>query len=119
MFANTSTLWAYEVLNPQIGTSKVEIWRLGYHRHHHHHHHHHHYHHHGHHHHYYYSTAILYAWGGMYMDDDANFGTNLDEVIEETDKLILGILKSPPPQQQQLLRLLLLLLPLLPLLPQQ
>jgi len=25
------------------------------------------------------------------MDDDANFGTNLDNVIQETDKLILGI----------------------------
>ena len=62
VFANTSTLWAYEVLNPQIGTSKVEIWRL----------------------------AILYAWGGMYMDDDANFGTNLDDVIQIDDKLILG-----------------------------
>ena len=39
----------------------------------------------------FYFKAILYAWGGMYMDDDANFGTNLDNVIQETDKLILGI----------------------------
>ncbi len=27
-YANTSFLWAYEVLNPVIGTAKVELWRL-------------------------------------------------------------------------------------------
>jgi hypothetical protein len=27
-FKNTSILWAYEILNPLIGTSKAEIWRL-------------------------------------------------------------------------------------------
>ena len=26
IFANTSTLWAYHVLNPAIGTAKVELW---------------------------------------------------------------------------------------------
>lgn len=40
------------------------------------------------------SKAILYAWGGMYMDDDANFGIELDKVIEDSDKLILGILRK-------------------------
>lgn len=27
-FANSSILWAYNILNPVIGTAKVEIWRL-------------------------------------------------------------------------------------------
>jgi hypothetical protein len=27
-FAGSSILWAYSILNPNIGTSKVEIWRL-------------------------------------------------------------------------------------------
>ena len=27
-FAGSSILWAYNILNPAIGTSKVEIWRL-------------------------------------------------------------------------------------------
>ena len=30
----------------------------------------------------------------MYMDDDANFGIELDKVIEDSDKLILGILRK-------------------------
>ena len=27
-YANSGILWAYNILNPAIGTSKVEIWRL-------------------------------------------------------------------------------------------
>lgn len=62
VYANTSIEWAYKILNPAIGCSRVEIWRL----------------------------AVLYAYGGMYMDDDANVGTPLDEIIRDDDKLIFG-----------------------------
>ena len=61
-FADTSILWAYKQLNPEIGCAKPEIWRL----------------------------AVLYKFGGMYMDDDATVHTPLDEVVQFTDKLLLG-----------------------------
>jgi hypothetical protein len=61
-FSNSSFLWAYKILNPVIGTAKSELWRL----------------------------AVLYVHGGMYMDDDANFGVPLDEVVLPTDKFIVG-----------------------------
>ena len=61
-FAGTSLLWAYQQLNPEIGCAKPELWRL----------------------------AVLYKFGGMYMDDDATVGTPLDEVVQFTDKLLLG-----------------------------
>jgi hypothetical protein len=61
-FQNTSVLWAYEILNPLIGTAKAEIWRL----------------------------AVLLIHGGMYMDDDASIGVPLDDVIQVEDKFIAG-----------------------------
>lgn len=61
-FVNTSVLWVYKTLNPAIGCSRPEIWRL----------------------------CVLYKYGGMYIDDDANIGTPLDEVVRATDKMILG-----------------------------
>lgn len=61
-YANSSILWAYNILNPVIGTSKVEIWRL----------------------------AVLYLYGGMYMDDDASLGVPLDEIVQPDDKFIVG-----------------------------
>ena len=39
-YANTSILWIYNTLNPLIGCSKPEIWRL----------------------------AVLYKYGGIYLD---------------------------------------------------
>ena len=62
IFANTSTLWAYHVLNPAIGTAKVEIWRL----------------------------AVLYVYGGLYMDDDAVLNTKLDDIVSPTDRFIIA-----------------------------
>jgi Glycosyltransferase sugar-binding region containing DXD motif len=61
-FANTSILWAYNVLNPQIGCSKAEIWRL----------------------------AVLYVYGGMYMDDDATLETRLDDIVAPEDRFIIS-----------------------------
>jgi hypothetical protein len=61
-FANTSILWAYNILNPMIGTAKVEVWRL----------------------------AVLYTYGGLYMDDDANIQTPLDHIITASDGFVGG-----------------------------
>jgi hypothetical protein len=61
-FTNTSVLWAYEALNPQIGTAKAELWRL----------------------------AVLLVHGGLYMDDDATIGVPLDSVVRRDDKFIVG-----------------------------
>jgi hypothetical protein len=62
VYANTSLLWAYNIVNPVIGVSKSEIWRL----------------------------AVLYVYGGLYMDDDANLGTKLDEIVRPTDQFIIS-----------------------------
>lgn len=51
-FANTSTLWAYEMISPYAGPSMADMWRY----------------------------AVLYIWGGVYLDDDAMIGTPFDEV---------------------------------------
>lgn len=61
-FKNSSFLWAYDILNPLIGTAKAELWRL----------------------------AVLYVHGGMYMDDDANLATPLDDIVQTNDKFIIG-----------------------------
>lgn len=66
-YANTSLLWAYHILNPAIGTAKAELWRL----------------------------AVLYRYGGMYLDDDANLAVPLDQIVRKEDKFIIG--KSPCP----------------------
>lgn len=62
VFKNTSILWAYNILNPAIGTSKVEIWRL----------------------------AVLFIYGGLYIDDDSIIWDPLDKVVEIGDKFIVG-----------------------------
>ena len=61
-FANTSVLWVYNLLNPDIGCARPEVWRL----------------------------AVLYMEGGMYMDDDASIGVPLDQVVQKEDKILLG-----------------------------
>lgn len=61
-FAGTSILWAYEILNPAIGCSRPEIWRL----------------------------AILLKYGGVYMDDDSTIEAELDSVVGLQDKFIGG-----------------------------
>lgn len=61
-YSGTSILWAYEILNPAIGCSRPEIWRL----------------------------AILFKYGGVYMDDDSTIETELDSVVGPQDKFIGG-----------------------------
>jgi len=61
-FEGSAILWAYDILNPAIGVSRAEIWRL----------------------------AVLYLHGGMYMDDDADIASPLDDVVLPTDKFVCG-----------------------------
>ncbi len=61
-FSNTSFLWAYDAINPVIGTAKAELWRL----------------------------AVLYVHGGMYMDDDADVLTPLTQIVRPSDKFLVG-----------------------------
>jgi hypothetical protein len=61
-FANTKLLWVYNLLNPEIGASKPNIWRL----------------------------AMLWKKGGFYMDDDADIATPLDDIIKTDDKILLA-----------------------------
>jgi len=42
VFAGTSLLWAYHIINNRAGAAKADIWRY----------------------------AVLWAYGGAYIDDD-------------------------------------------------
>ena len=59
-WAGTSVLWAYN--NISWGSSKANIWRY----------------------------AVLYTYGGMYIDDDSDFTTNFDDIIRPEDSLLLS-----------------------------
>jgi mannosyltransferase OCH1-like enzyme len=61
-FANTSTLVAYSLVNPTLGSVKADIWRM----------------------------AVLWYYGGVYIDHDATLTTNLDEVSCKQIKAELG-----------------------------
>lgn len=51
-FANTSVLWAYEKINPELGAVKADIWRM----------------------------AVLWMNGGVYIDSDATVHQSFDRV---------------------------------------
>ena len=59
-WAGTSVLWAYNSIT--WGSSRANIWRY----------------------------AILYTYGGMYIDDDSDFRTLLDDIVGPEDSLILS-----------------------------
>lgn len=52
IFANTSVQWAYSLINMAYAASKADLWRY----------------------------AVLYTYGGMYIDDDSDIKVPLDEV---------------------------------------
>lgn len=60
-FANTSVHWAYNIINPEVGAAKGDIWRY----------------------------CALYLFGGFYLDDDAFIGSNLDDMIHDNDQLVM------------------------------
>jgi mannosyltransferase OCH1-like enzyme len=61
-FFNTSILWAFKHVNPAVGVSYSDIWRL----------------------------CVLWAYGGFYIDDDSYINTPLDKIISGNDTLILS-----------------------------
>lgn len=61
-FANTSILWAFKQVNPAVGVSYSDIWRL----------------------------CVLWAYGGFYIDDDSYIDTPLNKIILKNDTLILS-----------------------------
>lgn len=66
IFANTSLLWAYEAINPICGAAKADIWRY----------------------------AVLYLYGGVYIDDDSDLIAPLNDVIKPTDRLVVSYEKN-------------------------
>lgn len=53
-FAGTSLLWAYESIHSRLGVARADIWRY----------------------------AVLWYYGGVYIDDDAYIFRSFDEVNE-------------------------------------
>lgn len=66
-FANTSTLWAYQRIHPQVGVSRADLWRY----------------------------AVLWLYGGLYIDDDAYFREEVDTIIGVNDTLIIASEGNP------------------------
>jgi len=66
VFAGTSLLWAYHIINARAGAAKADIWRY----------------------------AVLWAYGGAYIDDDSDIGSPLDNMVEADDTLIVAYEKN-------------------------
>lgn len=65
-FARTSLLWAYQQIHPSCGAAQADIWRY----------------------------AVLYVWGGVYIDDDSDIASPLDSVVRADDQLVLTTEKN-------------------------
>jgi hypothetical protein len=62
-FEGTSLLWSYKNINPVIaGASKADIWRY----------------------------AMLYVYGGVYIDSDSQLRKPLSEVIKPSDEMVVA-----------------------------
>lgn len=61
-FHNTSILWAYKLINSEAQAAASDIWRL----------------------------CVLYAFGGLYIDDDAFIGSSLNSVIRDDEHAVLS-----------------------------
>ena len=62
VFARTSLLWAYQNINPKLGAMKADIWRY----------------------------AVLYAFGGVYVDADSCFKITLDKHLRPDDGYVFS-----------------------------
>jgi hypothetical protein len=65
-FAGTSIAWAYGIINPKLMASKADIWRM----------------------------AVLWYYGGVYMDADSFVNTKLSQIIQPTDRFLFGAEKN-------------------------
>ena len=61
-YPETSILWAIKSIHPNAGASVSDIWRV----------------------------AAVHAFGGLYLDDDSSIRAPLEEVVEPTDRFIIG-----------------------------
>lgn len=61
-FQNTSLLWAYHAIHPAAGAAKADIWRY----------------------------AVLWTYGGVYIDDDSDMKVTLESAIKDNDTLIVA-----------------------------
>ena len=65
-YANTSTLWAFKMINPRVANAACDIWRY----------------------------ALLYAIGGLYLDDDSYLESSLNDIVKKEDTLIVTAEKN-------------------------
>ena len=54
--------WAYNAINPKLGAAKADVWRY----------------------------AVMWCYGGFYMDYDSDFSVLLDDAILPTDTLLVA-----------------------------
>lgn len=66
VFTNTSLLWAYNMIHPIAGAAKADLWRY----------------------------AVLWAYGGAYVDDDSDIRRPFDKFILPDDELIISYEKN-------------------------
>ena len=70
--------WAYNAINPKLGAAKADVWRY----------------------------AVMWCYGGFYMDYDSDFTVLLDDAILPTDTLLVAqVLTIVSSQQRYLLSL--------------
>jgi hypothetical protein len=62
VFGGTSLLWAYNIISPAAGAAKADLWRY----------------------------AVLWTYGGAYIDDDSDMHSPLDKVVAPEDTLIVS-----------------------------
>lgn len=67
VYANTSVLWAFQMINPLLMAAKADLFRY----------------------------AVLYCFGGVYFDADTSFTGNLDQFLRPTDKFVWGSEGNP------------------------
>ena len=60
IYANTSVLWAFRMINPSLGAAKADLFRY----------------------------AVLYSFGGVYFDADTTFTGQLDHYLTPKDKFV-------------------------------
>ena len=60
-FHGTAVEWAFYLINPVLGAARADIWRY----------------------------AVLFTYGGVYLDDDSDIRTPLDDVIGSTEEMVM------------------------------
>lgn len=61
-FAGTSTQWAYNLIHPYNRAARTDLWKY----------------------------AVLYTFGGLYIDDSVDFSVPLNDIVQSTDRFIVS-----------------------------